>query len=214
MDSREELNRRWQAAEGKDRWRLTNKEITAEKLSLICRTESFLEEEKLLVLEGFFQLAATFRKILAEIVKKANFEVILWEKKKVNMLWVKPLGKMEIKEFKLAKSLFTFLEAIRVGQAAEAIRLLRKVLSEEEAEMVLAMIERQMRMMIVVKSGGLKSIPEWQRRKFSGQANGFSEEKLAAMYADLVRLDYKRKTDKMAEGLSGLLDLWLYDHLV
>ena len=213
LKSREEFGAYLTGNKGKEGMRLEGAGLTWEAVSAAVRGTSLFGDERVVVIEKLFSLPAALRKKIIDLIIKNDGEVVLWEEKKLTAAQLASLAGAEIKEFRVAKVLFKFLDGIKVGAAKEAIELLHLTLGQEEAELVWAMLERQVRLLILAKSGELDGMAEWQIKRFASAASGFSQQKLVEMYLDLVRNDWRRKTSVATMDLKGILDLYLVEHL-
>lgn len=134
---------------------------------------------------------------------------VIWEGKKLSAAQIAKLKKsdpeLKVEEFTLPPIVFKFVESIRPGNQKEMLTLWRQYSSREEAEMAMAMICRQVRLLL--SPGG--DLPPWQMSKLEKQAKYFGTEKLIKMQEELLTIDYRAKTGFTGVSLSSQLELWL-----
>ncbi|HSV85944.1 MAG TPA: DNA polymerase III subunit delta [Levilinea sp.] len=115
-------------------------------------------------------------------------------------------------------SVFEMVDAMAGGNPTAALRMLHKLLEEQEESYLFAMIIRQFRLLVQTRElmdegASLKSIekmliqPEFIIRKLYGQAQRFSMSRLEDIYRRLLEVDEAMKTSSMPAELA--LDLFI-----
>lgn len=195
------------------------KELTPAKLETIFGADSLFATDKVVVIEHLHSLPRSKQKTqLIQQVAIAGLSsknpVILFEKRALTKTMLKQFPDAEIREFKLTKYLFKWLETIQPGlhehptQAKKSLTMFHKALDQDGAFMCLAMLGRQLRQLIeVVETGSAKGAP-FVVKKLKAQAQHFSLAELLALHTNLVQLDYAHKTGRK-NNLEQDLDLWL-----
>ncbi len=179
------------------------------------QSQSLFGSKKLIIIENL--LGGSFSNQKENILSflsssDVGQQIILWEKSEI--------GKTVInKYFKGAKVilcqppllLFRFVDSL--GESTEKLlTLYHALLSQRDPELVLAMLFRQLRLLIIAKEmgeKGLKTLASWQAYKFVKQANLFTAERLYKAYRGLLLIDYNVKTGQTPYNLSQLLDIFL-----
>lgn len=135
--------------------------------------------------------------------------IIIWEDKKLSVAQIAAVNKLvpsiKIEEYNLSPIVFKFVESIKPGNQKEMIALLRQYLKKNEAEIAMAMVIRQIRLLLTIDD----KIPTWQKNKLERQAKLFSENQLQELLEELLKIDYRVKTGQSGITLADQLELWL-----
>ncbi len=172
-------------------------ELRAELSSL-----SLLKDEKMYLVEGLAKFKPAEQKILLEILKKAEKEIIFWdEKTTANLRKLKPLfpGIVEF-NFPTPRLTFRLLESIYPGNQRQFLPLYLKVKEEQPIELFFYFLKKHFHKLIVASSEEFK-VPGWQKQKLMFQRNKFSESRLISFYKDLINLEFRQKTGQLVTDL-------------
>lgn len=180
-----------------------------------CQSQSLFGEGKLIIIENLLgsPLTKQKEKILDFLNSSALAQkVILWEKSEIGKTAInKYCQKAKLILCQPPLLLFRFIDSL--GDHNERVlTLYHALLAQREPELVLAMLFRQLRLLIIAKElgeKGLKTLASWQAYKFIKQANLFTTEKLYKAYRSLLLIDYNVKTGQTPYNLSQLLDIFL-----
>ena len=146
-----------------------------------------------------------------------NNDIYLWESKDMTAKQLSSLKTVTIKQFKITKTIFQFLDTIRPKNGKTILMLLHKTLETEEIEFVFFMLVRQLRMLLALFEPGDESIDEvkrmapWQKSKLQKQAKLFTIESLKDLYKKLLDIDIAQKTGGLALPLSETIDFLLLE---
>jgi len=192
--------------------RLDGAKIDQNQLVQEVAPTSLFGSNRLIIVEGLFSRPKSQqKKALLESLHRSldNLpSLIVWEPKALTKTVLKNFTSVQIKEFKLTQTLFTFLDSLYPGNASESYRLLEKTRLHEADELIFFMLVRQIRLLIQVKDKVAK-LPPWQIQKLNRQANLFPFEKLIEVHHQLLEIDRSIKTGKTQLPLSAHLDLLL-----
>lgn len=162
----------------------------------------------LLVIEDLFSLPKSKKKenLIEFLSKYQERDLILYEKKPLSVTVLKPFAKAEVREHKPAAIIFSFLENLRPGSSGKSLGHLADLeQAGEPAELIFAMIVRQVRLLIqALEPATLKAAP-WQRERLATQARAFGERALLKLHDDLYFIDKQLKTGKNSLDLSTQL---------
>lgn len=191
-------------------WEIVKFDAKKEKLDLniLSRSQSILGTGQYFVIENYFSGNKKALQTIKEIfTKKDNSAAFLfWESKSVS---AKALEKyIKVAEYKIPKTLFTFLASFSPGNAKTTLKLLQKAKGENPPDMLLVMLSRQIRLLycLLVDPENI-DLPEWQRRNLEAQAKKFKPKQLLGLHRELLELDRKNKKSQLPEDLGASLDL-------
>ncbi len=176
-------------------------------------SSSLFGQDKIVVIEAVHSLPKSAKKDqLIKLINDASIDIILWEKKSLGKLELKKLpSNAAIFEHKSSKQLWNLLDSLR-GQRMDktaTLRLLRESCASENAEFVLVMLARQLRLLIQVKDAGAPKLAPFMLSKLKRQADSFSLSQLLQLHRQLYQLDLRLKQSRNQLPLAAELDLWL-----
>ena len=156
-------------------------------------------QQPTIVVEGLFSLPKSKSKeILTDFLAKYHDrDVILYDDRALTPTMLKPFPKAKFFEHKPASIIFTFLESLKPGNGANSLKLLIKLEeSSQPAELIFAMLVRQVRLLIqALDPANLKAAP-WQKNKLMSQSRAFGERGLLKLHDQLYKIDKDLKTGK------------------
>ena len=197
--ARDRLNELIEAAKNKD---LDVKRLVAKDLDLTTATQvleaaTLFGETPLIVIEGLFSLTKSKNKdsLIEFITKYQDRDLLLFEDKALSPTTLKPFAKAKHEEYKPAAIIFSFLDSLHPGGAAKSLKLLDDLTSARQpAELIFAMLVRQIRLLIQALEPNTLKVAPWQKNKLVSQARLFGEGKLLKLHRDLYHLDKGIKT--------------------
>ncbi|OGM01912.1 hypothetical protein A2115_00495 [Candidatus Woesebacteria bacterium GWA1_41_8] len=140
-------------------------------------------------------------------------ELIIYQSSQMPSALLKTISQIsEVREFKLPKTIFAFLDSFAPGNASKCLVLLHTLLKRQAPEFVFAALARHVRDLYWVKVAPRDlDYPEWRLTKLRMQSDKFSEDKLTKIINSLARIDLASKTSK--QGLAPSLDLLIASRL-
>jgi len=177
--------------------RLTAKDLDLTTATQVLEAATLFGETPLIVIEGLFSLTKSKNKdnLISFISGYQDREIILFEDKTVSPTTLKPFPKAKAHEHKPAAIIFTFLDSLRPGAAAKSLKLLGDLESARQpAELIFAMLIRQVRLLIQAGQPANLKIAPWQKSRLTAQARLFGEERLLKLHGRLYHLDKDLKT--------------------
>jgi hypothetical protein len=165
------------------------------------------EKESLFLLEEANKVTAKDCQWLSKNSEKLTGNLLIYSDSQLPFSLINKLSSFsEVKEFKLPKSLFVFLDSILPKQNARSIKLMHQLLKKEPPEFIFAVIGKLIRDLYWVKvAPETLDYPGWRLAKLKRQAKGFSQEKLKKALNSVAKIDMFAKTSSYDLGSS--LDL-------
>jgi DNA polymerase III delta subunit len=159
------------------------------------------------------------KEILDFIVKSSKENnIILWESKEILKKDLYSLKNADIKIFKLPKNIFLFLDNLSPSNSRNMLKLFHNALeSGIKEEIILFMLQRQIRLLLSLLDSGEKSIDEierlapWQTGKLQSQSRLFTVSDLKKIYKRLYEIELRQKTGALSLSLSQSIDFLLLD---
>lgn len=182
-------------------------DLTEEILTQALESNPLFPAPKLFVIENLLTLPPSQlkEKLIKIVLKNADLEIFLWEKKALSPAAKKKLSRATIKEFKLPASLFNFLDALTLTNFHQA-------LINNPAELIFYLLHRRISQLIqsLDDPGSLKGAP-WQIGKLKNQAKKYSLDQLINFQQKLLLIDEQVKTSQNFLSLAGCLDLLIIE---
>ncbi len=183
---------------------LSGEDLTFARLTQALATPNLFGELPTLFIENFFsRRPSNEKKKIIEFLNKCqndgNVKIITYDSKDMS-LQLKSFDPKIIKNFKLPKFIYSFLESFSLDQ-------LQLVLKSEAPEMILGSMARHIHNLILVKENQ-SNLPSWQAGKLKSQAQNFTLEQLVKFNKDLLAIDYRQKTSSSPLNLKQALELW------
>lgn len=147
-----------------------------------------------------------FKKLAPEL------HIIFWEDKELTKTQLALFPKKtDIALFKIDKNVFAFTESLRPGNGQKMQELLHLALLDDAAELIFALLVRQLRLLIMVSDRGQDAVQlaPWQASKLVKQASFFRLADLVQLYRQLLVIDGKIKTSNSPFTLSQELELFV-----
>lgn len=199
---------------GKEIFRVDGIKADLNEIIQATSSNSLFGAEKMVVIENLFSRPKS--KILEEILQflknyDGDNEILFWEKKSIGKILQRNLPKnIVVKEFKTPAIIFQFVESLSPNTKNMAIKNLAKILETQAPEFVMAMIVRQIRLLILIKGGEEAKGAPWVVGKLKKQAESFKNiDSLLQSYKKLYIIDKQNKTGQAFISLSFALENWI-----
>lgn len=148
--------------------------------------------------------------------KESSF--ILWESKEILKRDLYFFKDAIVKIFKLPKNIFLFLDNLRPNNSKALLNLFHQALeSGIKEELVLFMLQRQIRILLALSDRGEESIDElvrlapWQMGKLERQTRFFDPSSLKKIYRKLYEIEIGQKTGSLSLSLTQSIDFLLLE---
>ncbi|MEN8252884.1 MAG: hypothetical protein ABFQ62_00690 [Patescibacteria group bacterium] len=199
--------------------RLEAKKLELKNLELELNSTSLFGSEQLIIIEGLHSLPSSKRKknliqyLISDLAcRQAGIQylenVILYESRQLTATMLKKFPSAKVFGFKTSNKLFKFLDILgQNNKQKQQLEMMKEVLKSDGDFMLLAMLIRQIRLLIQAKDGGQIKGPPFIVSKLKSQSSRFSLEKLLNIHKQLFELDLKQKTSKNILPLSSELEL-------
>ena len=198
--------------------RLDGEKITKTGLIEAIEAPSIFSESRIVYVENLLSRRQSKEKdeLLAYLAKNAATSTIVdWESKAATPATLKKIvGKdTRVQEFKIAKSLFKFLDSFRPGNHAATHALFQATLKTDAAELVFYLLVKRLNQLFIAKSGDMEVLKkelrqDWQIRNLMNQASAWTEDQLAATNRRLLEIDESIKTGSSPIDLALQLDIF------
>jgi len=199
------------------------KNVTLTQLIQNIEGSGLFNDSKTIFIEEFLtKLKKTdkaSKEILDFIIKSSKENnIILWEAKEILKKDLYSFKNADIKIFKLPKNIFLFLDNLRPNNSRNMLKLFHNALeSGIKEEIILFMLQRQIRLLLSLLDSGEKSIDEverlapWQIGKLQSQSRSFTIQDLKKIYKRLYEIELGQKTGALSLSLSQSIDFLLLD---
>lgn len=179
-------------------------------------TKSIFIEDLLSKLKKTEKTTKEMLNFIAKSTKDSNF--VLWESKEIQKRDLSLFKDAIVKIFKLPKNIFLFLDNLKPLNSRNLLRLFHEALdSGIKEELILFMIQRQIRLLLALSGDSSQIIDEvsrlapWQTGKLEKQALLFSELQLKQIYFKLYEIEIAQKTGSSSLSLTQNIDFLLMD---
>lgn len=218
VKSRNFLDQLKKESQGKELISLDKKKIELTELKEALESGSMFNSDRLVIVEDLFSV-----KSKTELGKMINYitskqysnDLILWVKDDLAKTVLAKLKADKVLECKPEQVVFNFLDSLRPENARESLLLLRKILKNEEPEIVLFMIIKRFRLLLLVKdkvtaeTDDLDKLASWQIGKLTKQTNYFTLISLVKIFHQLLEIDAAQKTGQASFSLKKTLELFI-----
>jgi DNA polymerase III delta subunit len=146
-------------------------------------------------------------KLVDVINQVTEHEIILWENKGLTPTVLKKFAQAKIESFAISPVIFKFLDSLKPNNTKTILLSWKKLQNEgTEPEFVFAMLVRQFKLMIQVKSGpSYMKLAPYPTRLISQQATYYQLDHLLDLYQKLYEIDVKVKTGVGGNTIDNLL---------
>jgi DNA polymerase III delta subunit len=194
--------------------RIVAKKTSVAELEEALVSTSLFGTEKIIIIEELHSLPKSKRKdeLISLVAQKSTAselgeEIILWESRQLTATMLKKFSGATVREFKLSKKLFSWLDSLGGTNAVQKLTLLHGAVSSESEHFCFIMLMRQVRLLIQAKDGGTIKGAPFMVSKLRSQAKKFSLEKLLQTHGKLLEVDRQLKSSGSALTLAQQLDL-------
>lgn len=182
------------------------------KLIPTLESQSLFDQEKAVVIDRLHKNKSlknlkAIIDYLSVIPLPQTTSIVLWEDQLLTPAKVKKFGSWKTEAFKTSKSTFVFLDSL--SPSFIHWQLYTQAVASDTVDYVFACLCNQVRSLLVASDDPAKVMPPWKQKQLARQAQNIGLEKLAALHAALVKLDYRRKSGQLATEFETALQLTL-----
>jgi hypothetical protein len=157
---------------------------------------------KLVILDEFQKFSPQNQKDITKVARKLAPEnhLIIWSNKKLLAKTLKLFPQSKSQLFKPSSRIFKFLDFLAPKNKINNLRLLNQTLAQDGVNLVFYLLIGRIEELILVKTGHqseLKKAP-WQTKRLIFQAEKFPLPTLEKLLKQLILLDYRQKTGRLA----------------
>lgn len=151
----------------------------------------------------------------AAVLSDSSSNITVWESKELTPKQAGLLKNATVKLFKIPATIFAFLDALKPHNGKQLMQLFHTTLQDKDAEFVLVMLQRQVRILLAIYEVSENVISEvariapWQKGKLEKQAKLFTTEELLALHEKLFYLELNMKTGGLTMPLADSIDMLL-----
>lgn len=173
-------------------------------------TAMFSIDEEPIIIENLLTLprSKNKQKLIDIVIKAEDKQIYLWDKKAITPAVKKQFNKATIKEFKLTKYVYKFLDSIKPDNQLVILKLLHQTLESDAVELTFYLLHRRISQLIQALDDPreLKGAP-WQLGSLKNQAKLFTLTQLQNFQKKLLNIDFEIKTGQSTLPLASRLDL-------
>lgn len=211
VESRKKLSEIIREAKNKG-WEITRVDgtsLTKSELLTHARSQTLLSTDQLLIIENFFKNNKKAAEEILETPQDDAITLVFWEGKALTPATVKKLqSKFTVQEFKIPVAVFKFLDSLAPNNARASLRFLAAAKNRDEAEFLLIMMARQVRLLIWAKEDqDTLKVPPWMKNNLTRQSEKFTLAQLIELHGKLLELDRDNKHSRLPENLEASLEL-------
>ncbi len=146
-------------------------------------------------------------KIISFLKETDNKNLVLYETKSVHASTLRQFKTATVESFKVSIDIFRFLEKLNPRLKADLLENYKKITQDgAEPEFIFAMVLRQLRLLIQIKSGSASlKLPAFAITKLRSQASNFTDNHLLDLHSKLYDIEVSIKTGKTQLDLKTLL---------
>lgn len=172
-------------------------------------TQSLFGEEFAIIIQELLSLPKSKKRDqLVDLVVAGGerFDIVLWEKKKLTAAQAKAFKGAKIQEFKISPATFQWLDHLHSKNLKQQLTLLQAAVKQDGVDFCVAMLQRQVKMLLTAKVGGKLSGHPFMVQKTTNQAKHFSTDQLIDFHEKLTKMDYHLKTGQLRLPLQQSLE--------
>jgi len=189
--------------------RLEAKKLTPPILEENLVNHDLFGTSQLTIVEALHSLPRSKKKNqLITTIQKSNSNIVLWEKRSLTKTMLKKFPQAKTSESKLTKALFKWLDSLSSNQKSKKkqLELLHQSIEIDSAGMCLAMLMRQIRLLIQARENHKIKGPPFMISKLKNQARNFSLQQLLNIHNQLLDFDIKQKSSLNLRTIEQNLD--------
>ncbi len=218
--ARQLIERLKAAAPAAEVLRLSGTSLTRSELTEAVESPSFFSQERLVEIDNLLTRRPSKEKdallnYFAKSQKNVGYNIILSEGKSITSSVLKKLGSqnIEVQEFKLSKTIWKFLDALKPKNTRFLLQLFEATVATEPVELAMFWMVRRMGELFLARSTlphALDSVrTDWQRGNLTRQASMWTEKQLIEFHRRLMEIDEMVKTGRTPTNLRTHLDILL-----
>lgn len=188
-------------------------QLTLTKLRQLTQPQDLFGNTGQIIIKDLFSGTKSISKeaCIKYLTENQDLSVVIYEKKAIVAATLKKFSKSDIKLFKIENTIFKFLDTIKPGSQSQILREYQKLLkNNSEPEYLFAMVLRQVRLLIQVKSDPKSlNLAPYPARLLTTQANYFDLNKLLDMHHQLYKIERGTKSGLLPGGLEMHLQHFL-----
>lgn len=149
---------------------------------------------------------------LLDFLESADTEnLVLYETKSINLNSLKRFSKAKIETFKVESTIFKFLDQIKPKNTAQLLRGYAQLVTEGcEPEYVFAMVLRQVRLLIQIKTNFSRTkVSPYAKKYLVQQSSLFSLNQLLLLHASLYEIEKGVKSGSSPVSFDNLFENFL-----
>lgn len=182
-------------------------ELSVAEIEHLLGSTNLFGTTKLIVIDGLHSLPKSKKK--DQMINLASMatetDLILFESKKLTSTQLKKFPFAIIREFSIPSAIFTWLDHIH-EKPTKCIPLFQTAAQQEDIEFCFSMLIRQIRLLLLIRSGATPKENPYVLRKISNQSKSFTIEKLTKYHSKLTETDYKHKTGQLGVTLKQAIE--------
>lgn len=201
----------------KDKTTLYGEKLTEIYLLQALSGQDLFDSEKEIFIEELFSKRKASKELdsLVETLATTKASVVMWESKDLTPKQLSLFKNARVQQFKIPTIVFTFVDCVKLGNGAKLLMLFHQLLEHEDASFALAMLQRQVRLLLALSSSSDQQISEvsrlapWQMGKLKKQTELFGQEALIAAHKKLYEIEIGQKTGTLSFSLEQAIDFFL-----
>jgi hypothetical protein len=190
--------------------KLDARSISEADLTQALQSTAMFSTDEAIIIENLLTLprSKNKQKLIDIVLKASDKQIYLWDKKAITPATKKMFKNATIKEFKLTKFVYKFLDSIKPDNQQHILKLLHQTLEKDAVELTFYFLHRRISQLIQALDDPreLKGAP-WQIGSLKSQAKLFSLAQLKNFHQKLLTIDYEIKTGQSPLPLASRLDL-------
>lgn len=153
--------------------------------------------------------------MFTHVLSESDANIVIWESKELTKKQSESFGKATIRLFKIPATIFALLDSLKPKNGKQLLEIYHKTLQDKDAEFILVMLQRQIRILLALLETSEHTISEiarmapWQKGKLDKQAKSFTPEQLIDLHEQLFQLELQMKTGQLSQPLENEMDLLL-----
>lgn len=175
--------------------------LDADILTRALESSSLFGAGHVVVIDNLISKQGKKTKVLSQLCSllaaaASTIDIALWEEKEITASTVQLLGKtVTVVLCKTPVIIFRFLDALRPGNAKQALLLLNELGKEQVPEVTLSLVVRRVRLLIQVNDHVTPlDMQSWQISRLTKQAEFFTMKQLRMIEQKLLDIEYSIKT--------------------
>lgn len=160
-------------------------------------SQNLFEQKQLLVIEELHSLTKSKKNhTLINQIALSKENICLWEKKLLTPKMLKTFPHAQVFCFKVTNQLFQWLDSLTPTINQRQLKLLQQAIKDNGDWFCLAMLIRQIRLLIQIKDQHPIKAAPFMIQKLKQQASKFDFDQLLHIHSALLQLDIHHKTSK------------------